>query len=939
MKEAIKKHLPAFEVHQMKREDHFILKVKKEEGKSEQGTTLSHFIAQLKEIYGKDGLVLRLFKRKKDSAGNTSFFYHQYSKDVRLRPGSLTLYLNSKGEVIYSKVKLQRPPKLPSVKLGIDRAIGKLTRDKESKVLNKPTLEYIEAKKKKFLCWNILLSNQKIGIKGYYVDATNGKIIGYYDDRDEIGTTTTGIGINPDDETAVTPARTINAEDSGGNLQLQDSTRSVNIEVYDMDGSTDTDGVYDLCEDDDGDGTFNDITNAPRKESNRPEVDALHNTGIVADYYARNRTVNGITLFNRDGWAGDGSEDWINYVHHDVDSQSSFYSRSRRKIFHGDGDGTNLSYKPGLDTSAHEWNHAVQANEITGGTNPDGGFDSGNDETFVIKESLSDVFAGFTNKDGGWRMGEYLSDDIAMAAATFGNTGSRYRSLKTPSISDSPDHYFTDACTLAYGWSGTTSNYRRIGILNKATYLSAMGGSHPENATDPVAFPPIQVIGLGVTKVENIYYYALTMLMDPDETLQEYREDIILACETLYPADDCCCKQVKSSFDAVGLYEGGALTPPAIPNGPNLEITPWGAKNGSAPYWQSPDVYVKDGGGIQITPEKGIINNLCAIVTNIGDIDAMGVSVDFYYSPYGLGYHHDDFFHIGTTGIDVLAGANIEACIDWDLTDLTFDYGGIWPFPINDFNHFCIEVVISHPDDIDLCNNETQHNFTDVELSDSDGDGILFQFQISNPLLNQNIVQTLIVDKVLDPSIRLMESNANNISLRLKDLCKLDCLTLADLPTDGRVFSLKPREKLFMETKLEKKSTGYNGPVKGKVRAKVESKGMSGTLIGELCEISIKRTKKENRFIAMAEGTLNVSDKRKIAMKFRLSGSIEHVTGKFKGRIKMLMASTGKQYYGVAEGKIHAYGYVEYSVHNMKTEPQGISFTINVVRASFGEHD
>jgi hypothetical protein len=63
-----------------------------------------------------------------------------------------------------------------------------------------------------------------------------------------------------------------------------------------------------------------------------------------------------------------------------------------------------------------------------------------------------------------------------------------------------------------------------------------------------------------------------------------------------------------------------------------------------------------------------------------------------------------------------LAGETGTVEVDWDLTNLGEDYGGLWPHPVADFDHFCVrvELVTNDDNDCNSCNNMAQHNFFDV---------------------------------------------------------------------------------------------------------------------------------------------------------------------------------------------------------------------------------
>ncbi len=164
----------------------------------------------------------------------------------------------------------------------------------------------------------------------------------------------------------------------------------------------------------------------------------------------------------------------------------------------------------------------------------------------------------------------------------------------------------------------------------------------------------------------------------------------------------------------------------------DCHITPWGA-----PPYQTPDIWAdNNGNGVQECgePSLGITNRLFARVTNNGATVATNVQVKFYYAPYGMGYPHTHFKQIGSTvTIPSISGYGqtiIE--IAWDLSDLTEDNGGLWPYSISSFNHFCVRVEIECVTDVNPGNNAAQNNFTAVPCSECE-----FNFMIVNPTARQ----------------------------------------------------------------------------------------------------------------------------------------------------------------------------------------------------------
>ena len=156
-------------------------------------------------------------------------------------------------------------------------------------------------------------------------------------------------------------------------------------------------------------------------------------------------------------------------------------------------------------------------------------------------------------------------------------------------------------------------------------------------------------------------------------------------------------------------------------------IQPWGA-----PPYQTPDIWAdNNGNGAQECgePSLGIVNQLFARIHNVGSTTATNVQVRFYYAPFGMGYPHTHFKLISTLTIPTLnGGSDMPVQTGWDLSNLNEDNGGLWPYPISSFDHFCVRVEIECAGDVNTANNDAQNNFTAVTCSDCG-----FNFLIVNP--------------------------------------------------------------------------------------------------------------------------------------------------------------------------------------------------------------
>ena len=889
---------------------------------------------------------------KQDSRGNRHVRVECFHAGRRVYPSSLALWIDPSGVLHCIRAKWPTLPRIRTSKPQISsaaavRSVAKL-RDKAKLegAVGEPQLEYHVVQRGRrtsvILAWSFVarFSGDGPSTEGFVVNAATGKLVRRYIDEDEVGATTTGIGINNTDETAASPVRTIDVDDPGGgaDLTLLDTSRSVDIETRDMAGAEDAGGAYSLCADDHSDGEFTDLTNAPRTASDRTEVGAHFNTAVMHDYLARAVTVNGIALFGRTGWGNDAATKWISLVHKvkPGNVNSSAFSRTHQLTSHTDGDGVNMTYKPSLDTCTHEWAHAVQFNEVTGGISPSGGgLDGTAGENFVLKEAAADMFAGAVNREWGWHFAFAFEDDVALAGATHASTGGRLRGFQEPSAYTQPDHYYAGGDTLGLGYAGVTGttqekDYKRVGILDKAAYLIAAGGTHPSAGSDPATYPPIAVYGIGARCFENILYYVQTQLMGPADVFVDFRQEMIDAADALYPDDPCKAQTVARAFDAVGIYEEGD-TPPAL-LGPDPMITPWGARTDHPPYWQSPDIYVKDAGGAIAPPLKGQMNRLVALVTNIGDVDAIGVDVAFSFKPYGMGTSGNAEKTIGTDNLDVAAGASVEVEIPWDLTNLADTNGGQWPLPLGNFDHFCVVVRLAHGPDVDTCNNAAQNNFGDVG-SVEDGDGVS-NFVIGNVEKRARWIALLPHHCIpADWSVELDLKNvfAGNASAA-RELAEIKD---AEVPwvgaaRDAIVIPMRGRESRAAQFRWKIRSReAYDGPIHGCLHGRAEGLAeITGKLLARVQYLALKG----RRFRARIVGRIKTQSGNTV-VRGELSGDVSPKTGKFGAAFSGLAgrrADDAKRTKFKVEGVMAASASISFAVVN-GGDQQGIDLGVPIV--------
>jgi len=367
-------------------------------------------------------------------------------------------------------------------------------------------------------------------------------------------------------------------------------------------------------------------------------------------------------------------------------------------------------------------------------------------------------------------------------------------------------------------------------------------------------------------------------------------------------------------------------------------ITPWGARTGSAPYWQSPDIYVKDAADAIADPIKGQVNRMFANISNVGDVDAVGVDITFSFKPYGAGTSGNAEKVIGTVTVDVpVSPPSTEVEIPWDLTDLTDTNGGLWPLPLGDFDHFCVIVRIEHVDDVDPCNNEAQNNFGNVGTADlGDGDGVS-RFVIGNPSRRVQFIG-LIPDHRIDPRWKasielsqLLEANTTAVAELMKKGGSLPWLgnTPGAIIVPLRAGEMRPVE-LRWSTKDRAK---YSGKVYGCIGGRAESSGrigVNGKLLARIEHLELNG----NRFEALIVGRVapkgSIGAKNpNIAVRGTLTGKVNRKTGKFEGSFAGLGAVRGreKKIKFAADGEMAATASFSFAVIGSEDD-QGIDLAV-----------
>lgn len=359
----------------------------------------------------------------------------------------------------------------------------------------------------------------------YFIEADSGKVLNKYNTIDHVtGEDKSPIkqdAVKQDAKAVVKPVtgtnkvgtgtgvlgdtKSINTTLSGSTYYLQDNTRGAQIFTYDAKNRSTLPGTL-----------WADTDNVFNAKYDAAAVDAHYYAGVTYDYYKN--------TFNRNS-LNDAGAPLKSTVHYGSNYNNAFWNGSQ--MVYGDGDGvTFTSLSGGIDVVGHELTHAVTEN-------------SSNliyqNESGALNEAVSDIFGTlveyYDNRNPDWEIGE----DIY----TPSKAGDALRSMSDPTKYGDPDHY-------SKRYTGSSDNggvHTNSGIINKAAYLLANGGTHSG----------VTVNGIGKDKLGAIYYRANTQYFTESTTFSQARAGLVQAAADLYGANSAEATAVKQSYDAVGV--------------------------------------------------------------------------------------------------------------------------------------------------------------------------------------------------------------------------------------------------------------------------------------------------------------------------------------------------------------------------------------------------
>ncbi|MFC1464307.1 MAG: M4 family metallopeptidase [Candidatus Brachytrichaceae bacterium NZ_4S206] len=281
------------------------------------------------------------------------------------------------------------------------------------------------------------------------------------------------------------------------------------------------------------------------QRSRDPIAQAAHDGAAkVYEYYW--------TKFKRDSIDGRGMPlvSTVNYGSHPSDAENAAWIGEAQQMIYGDGGRIFRPLPYGLDVVGHEFTHGVinaTADLIYEG------------QSGALNESYADVFGALIDR-GNWSIGEEVVKSPPYPAP-------KLRSLEDPTLGG----LYNPRNPLAgVGQPRTMREYANLPISRRADN----GGVHINSGIpNHAAYLIAQAIGL--EKMEQIYYRALTQYLTPRSNFLQAANATVRAASDLYSQAEV--DAVRNAFNQVGINIGGD----AAPRPPSTSGPPVDAKGGA----------------------------------------------------------------------------------------------------------------------------------------------------------------------------------------------------------------------------------------------------------------------------------------------------------------------------------------------------------------------
>ncbi|MDZ3952372.1 M4 family metallopeptidase [Bacillus thuringiensis] len=454
-------------------------------------------------------------KKEQDSTGSTVVRLQQVYNEIPVWESTQVAHINKDGilTVFSGTVVPELDKKLPRLdkKISLEDAISIAERDLgfKPKYEIEPTSQltiYSQNDKAQY-AYIVKLNflDPQPGNYTYFIDVNTGEVVSknnaIHDVTSNQFTNVTGSG-----KGVLGDSKKLNLSRlKDSTFNLQDFTRGNGIFTYDAKNQ------HKIPQD---------IWNTPNDkldtDYDAAAVDAHYYSGLVYDVYKG--------YFNRDSFDNKGGA-IRSVVHYGQNFNNAFWNG--QQMIYGDGDGKRfIPLSGGIDVVGHEITHGVTqySSELIY-----------KNESGALDEAISDLFGTliehYAYKDPDYEIGEdiYTPD----------NPNDALRSMSDPTKYNQPDHY----SKRYVGKADNGGVHINSGIINKAMYLLAEGGTHYG----------VSVPRISLYKTTQIYYRANTMYFTNNTTFSQARVAVIQAAADLYGQDSLEVKSVQKSFDAVGI--------------------------------------------------------------------------------------------------------------------------------------------------------------------------------------------------------------------------------------------------------------------------------------------------------------------------------------------------------------------------------------------------
>ena len=356
----------------------------------------------------------------------------------------------------------------------------------------------------------------------YIIDATSGAILKKWSTL--YTAAATGTGLSAYSGTVSLGTNSL----SGGNFELRDVMRSMNIATYNLNhGTSGTGSVFTDSDNSWGDGkNYNSGSSTTSANGQTAGVDAHYGTERTFDYY--------LNVHGRNGIDGSGKATY-NRVHYSSNFDNAFWDDSCFCMTYGDG--SSFKVLTSIDVAGHEMTHGVTSRtaKLTY-SGESGGLNEAMSDihgTMVEFYARSGSGSNIGDAGGNWTIGEQL-------------TSTPLRYMYKPS----KDGSSKDA------WSSTLGRldvHFSSGPMNRAFYFLSQGANKSASSDYYSSYLPGGMAGIGNDKAARIAFRALAAKMTASTNYAGARTAFLAAATDLYGANSPEYAAVQNAFAAINV--------------------------------------------------------------------------------------------------------------------------------------------------------------------------------------------------------------------------------------------------------------------------------------------------------------------------------------------------------------------------------------------------